>query len=60
MSLDPALLHAATRHLRGSDPVLAELIERVGPCLLRVDRRGSRLDRGRGGLCRGLAGRAGR
>jgi 3-methyladenine DNA glycosylase/8-oxoguanine DNA glycosylase len=41
VSLDPTLLLTATRHLQGSDPVLAELIARVGPCLLRVDRRGS-------------------
>jgi 3-methyladenine DNA glycosylase/8-oxoguanine DNA glycosylase len=41
MSLDPTRLHAATRHLRRSDPVLAELMARVGPCQLKVDRRGS-------------------
>jgi DNA-3-methyladenine glycosylase II len=31
----------AVEHLRGADPVMAEIIERVGPCLL-----GSRTDRG--------------
>src|SRR3954471_5306013 len=31
----------AVEHLRGADPVMAEIIERVGPCLL-----GSTTDRG--------------
>ena len=31
----------AVVHLRAADPVMAEIIERVGPCLL-----GSRTDRG--------------
>ena len=41
MSLDPTRLRAAARHRRRSDPVLAQRLARVGPCLLRVDRRGS-------------------
>jgi 3-methyladenine DNA glycosylase/8-oxoguanine DNA glycosylase len=41
MAHDPARLHAAVRHLRRADPVLGALMARVGPCRLRVDRRGS-------------------
>lgn len=40
MSHEPAILRAALRHLRASDPVLARLIDAVGPCRLAVDRRG--------------------
>jgi 3-methyladenine DNA glycosylase/8-oxoguanine DNA glycosylase len=40
MAHDPAVLRAASRHLRSADPVLGRLIERVGPCRLRVDRGG--------------------
>jgi 3-methyladenine DNA glycosylase/8-oxoguanine DNA glycosylase len=41
VNLDAVQLRAASRHLRRADPVLAELMARVGPCLLRVDRGGS-------------------
>ncbi len=40
MSHDPATLRTALRHLRAADPVLARLIDVVGPCRLVVDRRG--------------------
>jgi 3-methyladenine DNA glycosylase/8-oxoguanine DNA glycosylase len=33
-------LRAAVRHLRRMDPVLAGLVQRVGPCRLQPDRRG--------------------
>ena len=38
MPLDAALLRSASRHLRRSDPVLAGLVARVGPCRLRPHR----------------------
>lgn len=40
MSHDPRTLRAAVKHLKGADPVLARLIDAVGPCRLVVDRRG--------------------
>lgn len=40
MSHDPKTLRAALKHLRAADPVLARLIDAVGPCRLVVDRRG--------------------
>jgi 3-methyladenine DNA glycosylase/8-oxoguanine DNA glycosylase len=41
MRSDRPSLVRATRHLRRADPVMAAIIARVGPCLWRVDRRGS-------------------
>lgn len=38
-TLDPTVLRKATRHLAQSDPVLAELIGRVGPCTLKLQTR---------------------
>lgn len=35
MTLDPKSLRAAALHLRRADPVLAKVVERVGPCRLR-------------------------
>ncbi len=40
MSHDTSTLRAALKHLRAADPVLARLIDAVGPCRLVVDRRG--------------------
>jgi 3-methyladenine DNA glycosylase/8-oxoguanine DNA glycosylase len=40
MSLDPRLLHAASRYLRRADPILGRLIAAVGPCRYAIDRRG--------------------
>jgi 3-methyladenine DNA glycosylase/8-oxoguanine DNA glycosylase len=37
---DPILVRRARAHLRRSDTVLARLIDEVGPCRWRVDRRG--------------------
>ena len=41
MRPDPAQLRSATRHLSRADPVLAEIIRRVGPCRFQVDHRGT-------------------
>ena len=40
MSHDPRVLRRATEHLRKADPVLAGIIEKVGPCGLKIDRGG--------------------
>jgi 3-methyladenine DNA glycosylase/8-oxoguanine DNA glycosylase len=40
MKLTPAVLAQARRHLRRADPVMARVVEAVGPCRLAVDRRG--------------------
>ena len=39
MMLPPSGLDVAERHLRSTDPDLAALVDRVGPCLLPVSRR---------------------
>ena len=39
MRLDPKIVRRATLHLRGSDPVLAGIMARVGRCRLEVDNR---------------------
>ncbi len=40
MDLDPQLLRRAAAHLRRSDPVLARIVDELGPCRLRVERGG--------------------
>jgi DNA-3-methyladenine glycosylase II len=37
MLLDPMTVRRAVEHLRSADPILDEIIERVGPCRLRLD-----------------------
>jgi DNA-3-methyladenine glycosylase II len=39
LTLDPTAIRRATRHLRRADPVLAAVIDRVGPCTLTLQSR---------------------
>jgi len=38
MAVDPQKIKKAVRHLRAADPVMREVIRRVGPCHIRLER----------------------